>query len=112
MAIENFGNNCQSTLSAGINSSVTSLTVADASTFPSVGNFRVVVDSEIMLVTAVSGTTFTVTRGQELTTAASHSSGASITAVLTAGAIQQFRADNLMKGTYASLPSAAKAGRL
>jgi hypothetical protein len=37
--------------------------------------FRVLVGTEIMIVTNVSGTTFTVTRGAEGTTAASHSSG-------------------------------------
>jgi hypothetical protein len=64
-----------------------------------------------MLVTAVASNTFTVTRGAESTTATSHSSGAQVTHVVTAGAINQSIADNCQQGTYASLPAAEKAGR-
>ena len=51
---EQFANDATSTLSSGINNSVTSLSLADASAFPSVGNFRVKADDEIMLCTARS----------------------------------------------------------
>jgi hypothetical protein len=69
-----------STLSASISSSTaTSLSVNSASSFPSSGEFFVLVDSEIMLVTQVSGTTFTVIRGMCGTTATTHSSAANIT---------------------------------
>src|SRR5919199_825417 len=71
------------TLSSAMTSSQTTMTVVSASGFPS-APFRVKIDSEILLVTAVSGTTFTLddnngtgTRiAQDGTTAASHSSGA------------------------------------
>lgn len=65
-----------------------------------------------MLVTAVAGTTFTVTRGVEGTTPAAHVDTTAITHILTAAAIDQFRADNIQAGADASLPSAEKAGRL
>jgi len=87
---EKFSNNGRSTLSGAINSAVTSLTVASASSFPTTGNFRIKIDSELLLVTAVSTNTFTVTRGIESTTAASHSSGATVTHVITAGAFDTF----------------------
>ena len=48
MAYERFANGGLSSLSAGINNSVTSLTVKSAVGFPTGGNFRIVVDSEIM----------------------------------------------------------------
>lgn len=87
--MEQFANNASSTLSSGISSGATSLSVASASAFPSSGNFRILIDSEIFLVTAVSGTTFTVTGAQESTTAASHSSGTTVTHIVTAGGLIQ-----------------------
>lgn len=68
---EYLANNAITTLVNSINSSITSIVVASASGFPAV-NFRIVIDEEIMLVTAKSGNTFTVTRGVESTTAISH----------------------------------------
>ena len=85
---ENFANTYQTTLNdaGGIDSSVTSLVVTSATGAPS-ANFRIKIDSELMLVTGVAGTTFTVTRGVESTTAASHADGAAVTHVLTAGGL-------------------------
>jgi hypothetical protein len=90
MAVEQFANNATTTLNGAINSSVTSLVVTSATGFPTVGNFRLLIDSEIMLVTAVSGTTYTVTRGIEGTEPATHASGSSVAHVLTAGALDAF----------------------
>ncbi|WP_337187587.1 hypothetical protein [Phenylobacterium sp.] len=87
---EQFANLAQTTLNGSINNSVTSLTVASASGFPATGNFRIIVDSEIMLVTAVSGANFTVTRGYESSTAASHASGVNVTLIITAGIARTF----------------------
>jgi hypothetical protein len=87
MSLEKLANNAISTLNGAINNSVTSLVVTSAANFPSSGNFHVIVEDEIMLVTAVSGTTFTVTRAQESTTAASHASGVDIALILTAASI-------------------------
>lgn len=109
---EQFANTASSTLTATIGNSDTSLTVASAALFPSVPQFRITVDSEIMLVTAVAGAVFTVTRGIESTAAATHLSGATVTHLLTAGALAQFRSDNINSGTYANLPAAGTAGRL
>jgi hypothetical protein len=84
---EKFSNNGQSTLLATIAAGDTSLQVANAAVFPASGNFRLVIDSEILLVTAVSSNTFTVSRAQEGTTAAPHNAGALVTHVLTAAAM-------------------------
>ena len=85
--MEQLANNAQSSLNGAITSGATSLVVNSAANFPTSGNFRITIDSEILLVTAVSGTTFTVTRGVEGTTAAGHSNGATVTHILTAASL-------------------------
>lgn len=90
---ERFANKSKSTLFSSINASVTSLQVVDASSFPTQAQFRLTIDSEIMLVTGVAGATFTVTRGQEGSTAASHAAGATVFHAITAGALDQLRTD-------------------
>jgi hypothetical protein len=85
---ENFANEYQTTLNGAINNSTTSVVVTSDTGAPA-ANFRIRVDDEYMLVTAKSGTTFTVTRGVEGSTAASHSDGATVTHVLTAGGLSQ-----------------------
>jgi hypothetical protein len=116
MTTEQFANNATSTLNGTISSSVTTLIVTSAALFPSVPQFRIIIDSEIMLVTGVSGTTFTVARGVENTTQASHNNGATVAMILTAGALSQFNNDNInssvQTGTYASRPAFGTAGKL
>ncbi len=94
---EQFTNKATTTLNGAINNAVTSLVVTSATGFPTAGNFRIVVDAntaneEVMTVTAVSGTTFTVARATEaiagVQTAFSHADLATVKHVLTAGAIK------------------------
>jgi len=67
-------------LSADINSSTTTVTLNDASQFPSSGTSFVLIGTEEISYTGISGNTLTgVTRGVRNTTAASHSSGATVT---------------------------------
>ena len=91
---EQFVNNADTTLSSSMTSGQTTASVADGSVFPSEGDFRIIVDDELMLVTARSTNTLTVERGIEGTTAATHSSGGEVTSVLTAGAIEKYAAEN------------------
>lgn len=97
MATEQFANNAATTLSGNggsITSGATSLIVANASGFPTTGNFRILIGSELILVGAVSGTTFSsLTRGLESTTAASHNDGDAVTHILTAASLIQAIAD-------------------
>ena len=66
-----------STLASGINASVTSLTLASASSFPTSGTVQI--GSELITYTGVTSNTLTgLTRGAVGTTAAIHSSGASV----------------------------------
>ncbi len=67
----------KTTLSAIATSSQTSLTVFSSSPFPS-ASFRILVGSEIMVVTSVAGATLTVQRGQSGTSAAAYSSGTTV----------------------------------
>jgi len=67
-----------STLSSGINASVTSLTMASSTSFPSSGTIQI--DDELITYTGnSSGTLSGLTRGAKGTTAATHSSGATVT---------------------------------
>ncbi len=67
-----------STLSSSINTSVTSLSMASSTSFPSSGT--VLIGTELITYTGNSGGTLSgLTRGASGTTAASHSSGATVT---------------------------------
>tara|TARA_R100000773_G_scaffold15736_1_gene14330 strand:- start:1750 stop:4293 length:2544 start_codon:yes stop_codon:yes gene_type:complete len=93
-----FTNNASSSLSSGINSTATSLTVADASTFPSLSGAddycyltiqqATATVREVVKATARSGNTFTVQRGVDNTTAASFSSGDTVELRLTSALLQ------------------------
>lgn len=93
MATEQFTNDASSTLDGGIDNIVTSLDVISASLFPTAPQFRIKVESEILLVTAVASNTFTVERGIEGTSPASHANGVQVTHILTAGAMSRFKTD-------------------
>ena len=88
MAVELFANQAATTLNGTITSGASSLVVTSATAFPTAysgaSQFRIIVESEIMLVTATSGTTFTITRAQEGTSAAGHNSGVAVTHIVTA----------------------------
>ena len=106
--LEQFTNNAATTLNGGITNSTTSITVTSGSVFPSSGNFRVLVDSEIMICTARSTNTLTVTRGAEGTTAVSHSDGAAISHILTSGSLGRLNQDNQSLWGYSSRPPLGK----
>jgi hypothetical protein len=86
--VEQFVNAAQSTLSESITDSVTELTVTSATKFPGTGDFRIVIDSEIMIVTGVAGNVFTVTRAAETTTATSHAELATVGHTLTNASLE------------------------
>jgi len=109
---ERFSNNGGSSLSASIDDTALSLTVASATGFPSDGNFRIIVDSEIMTVIAVVGTTFKVLRAQEGTSAASHSLDAGVFHVVTAGALASRDDDARASSAFVNRDAAGQAGRI
>lgn len=94
MPLEQFANNAQTTLNGASPSAATSLTVTSAAGFPAAAPFRIRIDDELLLVTAGAGTTtWSVSRGIENTSATAHSDGASVTHVLTAGAVAKLKAE-------------------
>ena len=86
--VEQFANNPQTTLAGNALAGDATISVTSAAAFPATGQFRLVIDNEILLVTNVAGTTFTVTRGVEGTAAAGHNAGVTVTCILTAAAVQ------------------------
>ena len=51
---EQFVNSASATLNGAINASTTSVVVNDGTPFPTTGDYRILIDDEIMLVTARS----------------------------------------------------------
>lgn len=84
---EKFSNFARTTIVSGIDDDDTSLVVEYATNFPTSGDFRLRCGNEIMLCTAVAGTTLTVTRGIEGTTPAAHGAGTPIAHVMTAASL-------------------------
>jgi hypothetical protein len=84
----------------------TELTVDDAATFPTSGDFRLLVDAEIMKVTGVSGSNFTLERAQEGTTAVAHDAAVKVTSPLTKGAFDTLYSERRLYDTFANRPAA------
>ncbi len=91
MSSEKFANDAQTTLDGAIDDTTTSIVVTSATAFPTTGNFRILVGTELMLVTGVSGVTFTATRGVEGTVAVSHTNNRPVTCIVTDGAVDNLK---------------------
>jgi hypothetical protein len=87
---ERFQNDASTTLDGGITAGATTVTVADGSVFPSEGDFRILIEDEILLVTARSTDDLTVERGAESTTGVTHASGTTVTQILTEQAVENY----------------------
>jgi len=95
-----FANKFSTTLSSGINNSVTSLSIASATGFPTISGGHhayVTLDNgdgttvEVVKVTNISGTTLTVTRAQDGTSAAAFSAGAKVEIRMTSALLQDVK---------------------
>ena len=95
-----FANNCNTTLNGGITAIATSMVVTSATGFPAptgsqyfyctLADASTQTTIEIVKVTAVSGTTFTIVRGQDGTTGTIFSSGAVVSLRLVRASLQDF----------------------
>ena len=103
-----FSNNAATTLASGINSSITSITAADGSVFPTLagGNYFYVTFEniantarEVVKVTARSGNTLTVVRGQDGSSGQAFSTGDRVELRLNAAALN----DATFSGVYGDL---------
>ncbi len=110
MALEQYKNNQTTTLNGAITDVATSVTVTDGTVFPSVGDFRVLIESELMLCTSRATHVLTVTRGIESTANVAHDSAKSVDGILTAESLQQLVAIHHQTGTVAARPAAARDG--
>lgn len=77
------GNNASTTLDGSVTSGALTITVNSKTNFPTDGHFRILIGSELLLVTSISSLTFTVIRGVEETTPTSHSDSETVEQVLT-----------------------------
>jgi hypothetical protein len=109
---ERFANNAGSQLVSAIDADDATLTVVSADTFPTEGNFRIIVDTEIMVVIAVVGTTFKILRGQEGTSAASHSTNAGVFHVVTADSLASRDSDARASDLFVNRDSPGQSGRM
>lgn len=108
MAVK-FSNNVKTELSSGITSSATSISVVDASGFPSLSGsdytLATIVDLddidvlEVVKVTAVSSNTLTVVRAQEGTTARAFDSADRVELRFTAGLLETALSDTAATST-------------
>jgi hypothetical protein len=99
---ELYVNDPGTTLSSGCGTSDSTINLTSTTGYPGTGNFRIRVDNELMMVTNVSGLTWSVTRGIESTTAAIHSNGAVVNAVLTAAGLAALLVSNQYTTTFTS----------
>lgn len=95
----------QTTLSAAIaTTGATSMTVVSASGFPGSGNYSIQIDSEVILVTAGQGTTtWTISRGTNGSTAATHSSSAPVVGGNAPGSTAVTGGTVFLKGDFTGL---------
>lgn len=88
---EKLVNRGQTNLNGGINDSVTTITVDDASALPSEGYFYIKIENELIRCYGTSSNDILVaTRGAESTVAASHTDGTDVECVLTNEALQRY----------------------
>ncbi len=107
--MERFANDAVSNLVAagGLAANAVQLTVADGRRFPTQGNFTILCEGEYMIVTAVAGNVFTVTRGQEGTAASGHTDGAIVEHVVSARALNVLAAGGGGIGENLTVPLVA-----
>jgi len=87
---ENFSNDFSTTLASAITGTEdVTITIASSTGAPA-ASFRIRIDDELMLVTAVAHPTWTVTRHVEGTAGATHSNGAAAAHVLTKGGLDTY----------------------
>lgn len=102
----------ETTLNASISSGDLSLVVVSAAQLPASPQFRLRIDDEVLLVTGVAGTTLTITRGAEGTSAAAHAAGATVHHVLTRDGLKGIGGSINLSDTFANRPAAGTVGRI
>ncbi len=86
-------NKASTTVNEALDASETVITVTDGSVFPADGDYRLIIEAEVVLVTDRVTNDLTVVRGVDGTTAVTHSTAVAIDTIVTAGAIDQLLND-------------------
>lgn len=87
MTPEVFPNLAIGFLNGLLSSAAVTASLRSGFTLPTVGNYMAKIDSELIQVTGISGSTATIARGQEGSTAASHVDGSTMFALITQGSL-------------------------
>lgn len=91
--MERIYNGVSTTITQAITETDTIITVANTDGFPVLPQFRIRIENELLLVTAVNLNRFTVQRGVEGTTATQHYANTSVQGITTAQALMNVRTD-------------------
>lgn len=103
-SVYQFVNNASNFLSASIGASDVTCSLTDASLFLPLTGWQVWrIDSELILVQGYSTGVFTIARGVEGTTRATHSSGAPVYGIVSAAGLQQLAAEPLVNSATGDL---------
>lgn len=86
-------NAVSTTVNEALDDSETVITVADGSVFPADGDYRLIIEDEVVLVTSRATDDLTVARGVDGSAAVEHGDGVAIDSVVTAGGIDQLLND-------------------
>lgn len=94
MRRERLQNDSSTTLNGNIDDTQTTITVTNGAAFPSEGDFRLLIESEILLCTARSSNSLTVVRGREGTANVSHLDTTAVNLILTEDAVEEYVRQN------------------
>lgn len=93
-------NKASTTVAEPLDNSETTITVADGSVFPADGDYRLIIDSEVILVKSRATNDLTAVRGVDGTSAVTHLTGVDIDTVITAGGINKLLNDCSAGGLF------------
>lgn len=96
-----FTNRAYSTLQGALTAAQTSVTVDSVADFPTEGDFFIAVGNEMMKVTGVSGSVFTVERGKDDNLPVAHADGEYVFAVISRDQMNEFGHELYPFGSYA-----------
>ena len=86
------------------NKSETVITVTDGSIFPATGDYRLIIEDEVVLATSRATNDLTVIRGVDGTTAVTHATSVTIKTVITRDAIKRYVQDFIRPSAFAAIP--------
>jgi len=112
LSCEQYANDAVTILGAAVSLIDLTITVTSVANFPVTTPFRIMIDSEVMMVTGIAGLVWTVTRGLEESTIATHLINTDIFQTLTNLGLCAFSECRFATDTRANLPVPELDGRL